>query len=299
MKTIAEYAKSIFFVLILLQVAPPLLRNIKENYQSFLTPHSKVGRITIDSMITDSTLYAKNLKIFFKDPEIKAILLKIDCPGGVSGSCQALFEEIQTLKKRFPKPIITLSESICASGGYYIACASDAIITARSCLVGSVGVALTTLFNFKELAQQYHIKLHNISAGTYKNATNNFHDLTPEQEAMLKGLADDSYEQFTLDVSKTRKLTLKERDKWADGKIFTGQQALELHMIDMTGSYSDAVAKLKALAPIEGSIEWVDPQEDVSFIERMFGFPRKTLVKSLINQLNCALQEKTIPLLRS
>lgn len=292
MKTIAEYAKSILFVLIILQIAPPIVQSVKENYLSFLTAHTNVGRVTIDSVVTDSTFYAKTLKKFFKDPEIKAILLRIDCPGGASGSCQALFAEIQELKKRFPKPIVTVTENICASGGYYIACATDSIIASRSCLVGGVGTTLTTLFNFKELAQHWHVKTNVISAGLYKNTTNQFTDMTEEQRALLQSIADNSYLQFATDVAKTRKLSVKEKDKWANGKLFTGQQALKLHMIDKTGSYSEALKTIKSMAPIEGSVHWVDPHEETSFFDKLFGSVRSGFMESATNTVCNTLEQR-------
>lgn len=270
MKSLFEYVKSLLFVLIILQVAPPAIEAIKRNYLSFLTAHTKVGRVTFNGEITDSTDYARSLKKFFKDPEIKAILLRIDSPGGCAGSCQALFNEIQELKKKYPKPIVTLSENICTSGGYYIACATDSIITTRSAIIGSVGAALTTVFDFKELAQKLHIGTYSISAGTYKNSTNQFSPPTPEQLAMLQEVAESSYQQFAADVAKTRKLSLKEKEKWADGKIFTGKQALALHMIDQTGSYSQALEKIKSMAPIEGSVMWIDAYEPTNFVEQIF-----------------------------
>lgn len=291
MKTIAEYAKSILFVLIILQIAPPILQSVKENYLSFLTAHTKVGRVTFDGIITSSTCYAKTLKKFFKDPEIKAILLRIDSPGGTSGSCQALFNEIQELKKRFPKPIITLSENICTSGGYYIACATDSIITSRSCIVGGVGTTLTTLFNFKELAQHWHIKADVISAGVFKNTTNQFTDMTEEQKAMLQSIANNSYQQFAADIAKTRKLSVKEKEKWADGKLFTGQQALALHMIDKTGSYSEALQTIKSMAPIEGSVHWIDQEEKINLFQKMFG-ECQSLTQRITNHVCTTIEQR-------
>jgi len=291
MKSIFEYAKTIFFLLILLQIAPPLLRNIKESYLGFLTVQTKVGRITFNEIINDSTFYAKSLKKFFKDQEIKAILLKIDSPGGASGSCQALFNEVQELKKRYPKPVIALIENSCLSGAYYIACATDHIIATRSALIGGVGATFPTFFNFKELAKQWNIQTHVVSSGAYKATTNQFQESTPEQWAMLQKLADNSYQQFATDVAKTRKLSFKDKEQWAEGRIFTGQQAYELHMIDQTGSYSQALIKIKSMAPVEGSIEWVDPYEPLSFFERFFGGSVPTL-KSATNHICSVLEER-------
>lgn len=288
MKSFSEYVKTIFFIILLLQIAPPILRNVKENYLAFLSPHTKIGRITFDCTITDSTPYAKNIKHFFKDPDIKAILLKIECPGGVTGSCQALFNEIQELKKKYPKPVVALTENICASGGYYIACASDHIIAARASLVGSIGSTFSTFFNAKELAESWHIHPYTISSGKYKNVTDHFTPPTPEQLAMLQSVSDNIYMQFTADIAKARKLSLKEKDTWADGKIFTGQQALQLHMVDEVGSYSQTLNKIKSLAPVEGHVEWIDPIESTSFFENFIG--KKPFIGYLANQI-CSILE--------
>lgn len=292
MKTLIQYAKLAIFGLILLHIAPIILKNFKEYYIDSSTLKTKVGRVTVNSVITDSTEYNKNLKKFFKDPEIKAILLKIDCPGGVTGSCEAIFSEIQELKKKYPKPIITLTETICASGGYYIACSTDYIIAARSTLIGGVGTTFTTLFNFKDLAEQWHIKTHVIAAGAYKDATNQFSPTTPEQLAMLQDLANDSYHQFASDVAKARKISLQQINQWAEGKIFTGNQALALHMIDMTGSYSHAVEKLKTMAPIEGSIEWIDPEKKGGIINSVLGIESTSIISYLTNQVCQTIEQR-------
>jgi protease-4 len=255
------------------------------------TVKNKVARVTIDSMITDSEPYAEQLKTFFEDTNIKAIVVKIESPGGIPGSCQALFTEIQELKKQHPKPIIALVENMCASGGYYVACSTDHIIAAKSSLIGSIGAVFQTFFTVKDLAAQWHIQTYTVSAGKYKNAMNHFEAPTPEQLAMLQQVADSVYLQFATDVAKTRKLSLNDKDVWAEGKIFTGQQALDLHLIDETGSYFQVIEYIKKTALIEGPLEWVDPTETVSLLERLMGSSgRVPFVATLVQ--NCATQIK-------
>jgi len=274
MEMLSNTLKSLFFLLIFLHFAPPLWKNIKRNYFIILSPHTKIGRITIDSAITDSSLYAKPIKSFFKDQSIKAILLKIDSPGGITGSCQALFNEIQELKKRYPKPIITLSEDLCTSGAYYVACSSDFIITSPAALVGNIGARFTVLFDVKDLLTEWKIKSYVIASGHHKASTTMFNELSPEQQKVLQDVADDTYTQFTTDIARLRKLSFQKRNEWADGKLFTGKQALALGLIDEVGSYSQAVTKLKELAPIEGSIEWIDAQGSSTFFDMI---PRSLL----------------------
>lgn len=242
-------------------------------------------------MITDSEPYATQLKTFFEDREVKAIVVKIESPGGFAGSCQALFTEIQELKKQHPKPIIALVENMCASGGYYVACSTDHIIATKASLIGSIGAVFQTFFNAKNLAAQWHIQTYNISAGKFKGAMNNFETPTPEQIAMLQQIADNEYLQFATDVAKTRKLSLNDKDIWAEGKVFTGQQALELHLIDEAGSYFQVTQYIKKVAPIEGSIEWVDPQEHLSFLERLTGTSGRIPFVTSLTQ-GCVMQIK-------
>ncbi len=272
MSRLVDYAKNIFWLLVFLNVVPPLLTGIKRTYGEFLTPSTKVAQLTIDAPLTDSAWYRSQLHAFFKDPEIKAILLKIESSGGSSGTAQALFQEIQELKKVYPKPIITLTENICTSGAYYIACATDCIIASPSALVGTIGARLSTIFDVKNFLEQWKINTHVITAGTYKGAGDPCATLTPEQAAMLQDIAQNIYEQFAYDVAITRKLSLKKKDEWANGKLYSGQQALNLGLIDATGSYTTAINHLKARALIENEISWVEPEHPFSmssFIENL------------------------------
>jgi len=256
-----DYLKNIFLILIFLQFAPVLVRNIKKQYSKFIIPKEKVAVINIKGILYKSNRYNKYLNKYFKDNTIKAILLKMDCAGGAAGTAQSIFTEIQMLKKKYNKPIITLVENISASGGYYIATATDYIIAPASSLIGSIGSSFQYLFQLHEFIEQYKIKYKSIAAGTYKNATDPFVDMTPDQEKMLKEVLESSYNQFTTDVAKNRKLSLKDKDTWANGKIFTGNQALKLGLIDAFGSPYLATAMIREKAMIEEDkeIQWVKP----------------------------------------
>jgi protease IV len=251
--------RNIFWVLILLQFAPPLLKSIKHSYSDMMKAKTKVGIITIKNTINDSTTYAGQLKKFFEDTEIKAILIKFDCPGGSAGASQALFNEIKELKKQYLKPVISWVQSVCASGGYYIATASDHIIATPAAIVGSVGVYLPHP-QLKEFIEQFKLKYSVISAGKFKTAGDPFLATTPEQEKHLKETVENTYHQFVNDVAAQRpKLTIATSATWADGKIFTGQQALKLGLIDELGSQITAERCIKKKAQIGGEIQWVRP----------------------------------------
>jgi protease-4 len=195
----------------------------------------------------------------------------MECPGGASGTSQTIFDELKALKKSHPKPVVVLIENICASGGYNIACAADYIIAPGSAIVGSIGASMPYLFNVKELLEKFNIKYTPIKAGSYKNVTNPFVDLSEQEKSLLQNVADDSYEQFVLEVSDNRKLSHETSKDWADGKIFTGKQAKSLGLIDEIGSLENAIQALKRLGGFKDNIEWIHPPRKFSFLSFFSG----------------------------
>ena len=257
--TFYDYLKNIFLILIFLHIAPSLIDGIRRQYSRYLEPRTQVGVLKIKGVLYDSSYYTKHLYKFFKNPQIKAILIRMDCLGSAAGTGQTIFNEIQALKKEYPKPVITLVENVCASGGYLIACASDHIIAPASAVIGSIGSYFSNL-QLREFLEQFKVRYNIIKAGTYKTITDPFTDMTEEEKLLLQGIQNNAYDQFVQLVANTRKLTITKTSQWADGKIFTGQQALELGLIDEIGSGQNAIRVLKEKALIEGTIEWVKPQ---------------------------------------
>lgn len=260
MAKLSDYLKNIFFIIILLQVAPPILQSLKKQYIDALEPKSRVGYITLSGVMGDSAYATKWLKKFFKEPSIKAILLRIESAGSAAGTAEAIANEIEILKKEYPKPIMTLSENICTSGAYMIAAATDHILAPPSALIGSIGTTIANQFKVKDLLEYYKIHYESIKTGDYKDSTNPFVNPTPEQLAHLEGITKDSYQYFTEYVAKNRKkLSLANVKEWANGKLFTARQAQKLGLIDEIGSLSNAVDYLKKTAMLEEKIEWIKP----------------------------------------
>lgn len=241
----SDMLKNAFLILLLIQIAPPIINKLSQKIFDTVEPKNKVGLILINSAITCSTTLNRQLKKFFKDPEIKAILIKLDSPGGAAGSSEAICKEIIDLKKEFPKPVVAYSENICASGAYMIASTTDYIVAPNSAIIGNIGAKLCTQFKLKDLLEKYDIKTHSISSGSYKNALDPFTDLTEEQKQMLQNVTDNSYKQFVADVSKLRHLNSNDQNIWANGKIFTGHEALKLRLIDEVGNQSTALHYIK------------------------------------------------------
>lgn len=260
MAKLSDYLKNLFFIIILLQIAPPILQSLKKQYIDTLEPKSRVGYIQLSGVMGDSSYATKWLKKFFKEPSIKAILLKIESAGSTAGTAEAIANEIEILKKEYPKPIITLSENICTSGAYMIAAATDYIIATPSSLLGSIGTTIANQFKVKDFLEQYKIQYESIKTGEYKDSTNPFTNPTPEQRAHLEGITQDSYQTFIEHVAKNRKkIALAKAPEWANGKLFTGKQALKIGLLDEIGSLSNAISHLKKVAMIEDRIEWIKP----------------------------------------
>lgn len=245
MSKFTDYLKSAFWILLLLQIAPPIIRNVSKSIFESVEPKNKVGLIVINTAIMSSSTSIKQLKKFFKDPEIKAILLKIDSPGGAAGSSEAISQEIIQLKKQYPKPIVTYCENMCASGAYYVAATTDHIVATSSAIIGSIGSKIRTQFKVPDLLAKYDIQTHSFSSGSYKNTLDPFVPMTDDQQKMLQNVVDDCYLQFANDICKYRHLNIHQKNVWGEGKIFTGNEALKLKLIDEVGNQSTALLYIK------------------------------------------------------
>lgn len=255
--TFFNMLKSFLLLLIVLQVAPPLIEGIKKQYKSYLEPKAKIGLVSFKGVLSDSSSHIKFLNTLFKDPSIKGILIKMECSGSASGTGQAIASEIKSLKALHAKPVGVIVENICTSGGYYIASTADFIVAPGMSLIGSIGVCMPYFFQVRELMETYKIKTMPLKAGAYKNATDPFVDVTEQDKKMLQGLLDDMYGQFVSDIADNRHLARTQSAQWADGKIFSGKQAQALGLIDTIGSEYDAIKLMKKRALIDGEIEFV------------------------------------------
>lgn len=291
MPKLSDYLKNIFFIVILLQVAPPLIKSIYTQYSRILEPQTKVAYLEVKGMISDSNYYTKHLRSFFEQADVKAILMKIETGGGAAGTTECIAHEIELLKAEHPKPVVVFVENICASGGYYIACTSDYIFSAPSALIGSIGSAIPYQFKVNELLRKYDIQYIPITAGTYKGATDPFNAENSNDVQMLQKVANDSYANFKEHVIKHRsKLSTGNEKEWADAQIFTGRQALKIGLIDEVGSQTNAIKKIKEMAIIEGEIEWIKPTKPSSFASLFSNEEESSALHSMVHNLSNIFQ---------
>jgi protease-4 len=266
-----KFAATLIFIVILLK---PFISAFSKSISNFISPKARVGVISLNGGILHGSSYTHQLKEFFKDPSIKAIVLKIESPGGSAGASQAIYEEIKQYKKEYKKPIISFVENICASGAYYIAAATDHIVATPSAFIGSIGVYIAYP-ELKEFINQFKITFAITKTGEYKAIGNPLAEkASPEQKAFLQSLTNDTYQQFIQDVSSCRKqLTLNQAKEWAEGKIFTGRQAEKIGLIDEIGSFSALEAAIKKHAALETEeIEWIKYHKKQSLLMSLLGF---------------------------
>lgn len=248
--------KNILILLIFLQLAPLLVMGIKRQYERYVEPRAHVGLLPIYGTLQDSSWYVQQLTRLFKDTDIKAIVLRIDSSSSVPGTEELIYREIKYLKKEYSKPIVALVENVCISGAYLIASATDYIIAPGMSLIGNIGASSAYIFQLKDYVEQWeHADSSNDEARAITN--DNVVDISAENNGVLYDVQNDAYQQSIEEVANARKLSIAKSTEWAEGKIFTGRQALALGLIDEIGSESSLLAIIKKKALIDDDIEWI------------------------------------------
>jgi len=224
----------------------------------FSVKGNRVGLIDVKGTIISSQDTLKQIKDFRKEASIKAIVLRIDSPGGSVGPSQEIYREIRRTAQS--KPVVASLGSVAASGGYYIASAASYIVANPGTITGSIGVIIH-FPNLRELFGKIGYQMITIKSGQFKDIGNPARDMTPEEKELLQATIDETYHQFVRDVALARNLPEDRVREVADGRIIMGEKALELKLVDQLGNFEDAVAKAGELAKIEGEPEVVKPKK--------------------------------------
>jgi protease-4 len=266
--------KALFLVLLLVNLAPSAVKSVKQYLQKKAENSINVAVIEIGSEsnnaiaktlapIVASHDYLEQIQAAAKDDSIKAILLKIDSPGGVAAPCELIAAEVAATRKN--KPIIAVVENLCASGAYWVASQCTKIVAPQSALIGSIGV-LSQNLNFKGLVTRWDIQPTTIKAGRYKAVGDPFGETPqPWETKYREDLVNEVYKIFASAVADGRGLPIEKHTVWADGKIFTGKKALELRLIDQLGGMKEALKIIKEATGHEGSIELIEKPKPTLF----------------------------------
>ncbi len=207
----------------------------------------QIGVLQIKGVILESEEYLMAIKEMAKKDSIKAIVVRIDSPGGSVGASQEIFEELK--KTRRIKPVVVSMGSVAASGGFYVALGGEKIFASPGTITGSIGVVLE-LPNIEKLLKKIGVETETIKSGAYKDTGSIYRPLTPEERKYLVQKVKLIHDQFIRAISEERKISLEKVKEIADGRIFTGEEALALGLIDKLGNFWDAVEEAKKMAKI-------------------------------------------------
>lgn len=238
------------FIMILVMILAMLMAGVG-GVVAFFGPTSEghlLGRnsilgLDLDGVILDGSDFLELLRKYRKDPNVKAVLIRINSPGGVVGPSQEIHDEIKRTREEFKKPVFAYCSAVAASGAYYAAVAADKIYTTPGCMMGSIGV-LMEFVNLQRLYDWAKVERYALTTGKFKDAGAEYKPLTPEQRVLFQDLIDDVLSQFKLAVVQGRKMKPEFLDQYADGRVFTGSQAVKMGFADEIGSWDDARKEL-------------------------------------------------------
>ncbi len=242
---------------------------------------AEIGVVRISGVILSSRKTIRQIRSLAKDPRIKAIVLRINSPGGAVVPSQDIYEEVLKVRKK-GKPVIASIGTVGASGAYYIASACDRILASSGSLTGSIGVIME-LAEFQDLMKKIGIQSEVMKSGALKDAGSPFRPMTPEEKAYLQSVLDEMHEQFISDVAKGRRIPVSVLRPLADGRVFTGHSAISNHLVDQLGDYQDAVAEASRLAHITGS-PVIRTFPEKNFLDKMLSSQINNLWESVEQQ---------------
>ena len=215
-----------------------------------LPSRDSVAIIDVEGAIFDVSEPLKQIKSYVDNSSVKALVVRVDSPGGSVAASQELYEELRRAKDKGKKVVVSMG-AVAASGGYYVACAADEIYANPGTITGSIGV-IAEFPNVEGLMDKIGIRLETLKTGKFKDTGSAFRPMTEEEQNLLQDMLMDVYEQFVEAVAESRKMPVDDVKKYADGRIFSGRQALEYGFIDALGTQSDAIRRAGQLAGIEG-----------------------------------------------
>ncbi len=268
----------VFFMLIY------VLGSGTEDKRSFAL-NNKVGVVKVEGFIGDSQEIIEQLNQFGKDDSIKAVIMRIDSPGGGVAPSQEIYAAVNDLKKK--KKVVASMGSLAASGGYMVACAADKIVANPGTITGSIS-AIMHFANAEELLKKLGLKASAVKSGKFKDIGSPARQMTAEERALIQGLVDDIYDQFLDLVSQDRKIPKENLKDIADGRVFTGRQALQLGLVDYLGDMGYAISLAGELSGIKGKPDVVYPKKKGS---KFWDYIFREMFISLEGQLQSRIEQ--------
>ncbi len=242
---------------------------IRSQVSSVISPSDgNVGVVELTGVIVSSKNIIEEIKKFRNNSSIRAIVLRVDSPGGGVGPSQEIYREIVKTKKI--KKVIASFGSVAASGGYYAASASSGIMADPGTITGSIGVIMEYA-NFQEIMKKIGLAPVVIKSGKFKDIGSPVRPIKDEEMKILQNVADEIHLQFIRDVAKGRGLKADEVAKLADGRIYTGEKAVTLGLVDKLGNLDDAIEWAGKMGGVRGKIKAVYPEKDgINSLKKLF-----------------------------
>jgi protease IV len=248
----------------------------------------QVAIIEIDTPIMDAKEVVRQLRKYQKRSSVKAIVLRLNSPGGGVVPSHEIYEEVRRTRER-GKPIVVSMGSVAASGAYYIACGASKIVANPGTITGSIGV-ISQFMNIKGLLDKVGIESTTIKSGKFKDAGSPTRRMTNEDVDYFQSTINDVYEQFLNIVSKSRSIPLDTLRALADGRVFTGSQAYEHKLVDTLGTYQVAISIAGVLGRVQGEPRIIQEKKKSTFVDLVFGGSTSKTLQSIQTQL-----DKTAP----
>jgi protease IV len=240
----------------------------------------KIAVVDLEGVITEAKPVVTQLRRYANDDSIKAIILHIDCPGGGAAATQEIYAAVKRIRDQKKKRIVASIETVGASGAYYVATGTNKIFADPSSIVGSIGV-IAQWYNYGDLIHWAKLKDETLKAGDLKDAGSPTRAMTPQERQYLQGLIDDMHQQFIKDVAEGRKMKVEEVRPIATGRVWTGEQAAPLKLVDQLGDFQTAVEDTAKAVGIKGEPTLVHPEK-----------PRRSLWDLLFNDVSEFLPDK-------
>lgn len=261
-----------------------ILQLVHPNQRDLFRHKNGIGVIDLRGVMVASEEVLADLTVFRQDEDIKAVVIRIDTPGGAVGAAQEIYQDIRRTAK--VKPVVASMASVAASGGYYAALGATTIYANPGTMTGSIGVIIK-LANIEQILDKIGYKPEVIKSGMNKDIGSITRAMTPSERALLQGVIDNVYLQFIQAVADNRKLSLEVVRSLADGRIFSGSQAKDLGLIDRLGNFTDAIDQAMELAGLKGEQpNLVYPEgKTFSLMDLLAGEQGQSAIKLLLSNL--------------
>jgi len=240
--------------------------------ESFSGFGPKIAVVDLDGVIITPKKIVKQLKDFADDDSVKAIIIHVNSPGGGAAASEEIYREVKRIREEKKKRIVASIETVGASGAYYVASATNKIYADKASIVGSIGV-IADWVNYGELLKWAKLEAITIKAGEFKDTGNPAREMTPAERAYFQSLIDNMHSQFIQAVADGRKEKVDDIRAIANGKVWTGEQALPLKLVDQLTDFEGAVKDTARAVNISGepSLVWPPKERRPSLLDLMFG----------------------------